>query len=79
MGATDEQMAEPGAITAISVVDSSRLSTFVISILLIVYGSFRSLNLEQENREKEKDKTNYNGFSGENDGNISRSHCNLQG
>ncbi|XP_052822854.1 signal peptide peptidase-like 3 [Octopus bimaculoides] len=73
MGATDEQMAEPGAITAISVVDSSRLSTFVISILLIVYGSFRSLNLEQENREKEKDKTNYNGFSGENDGKLMES------
>lgn len=70
MGATDDQMAEPGTITAISVVDSSRLSTFVISILLIVYGSFRSLNLEQENREKEKDKNNYSGFTGENDGNV---------
>lgn len=70
MGATDDQMAEPATITAISVVDSSRLSTFVISILLIVYGSFRSLNLEQENREKEKDKNNYSGFTGENDGNV---------
>lgn len=37
-------------------VDASRVSTFVISILLIVYGSFRSLNIEQENREKEKEK-----------------------
>lgn len=32
----------------------SRMSTCVISILLIVYGSFRSLNMEQEAREKEK-------------------------
>lgn len=32
----------------------SRVSTCVISILLIVYGSFRSLNMEQEAREKEK-------------------------
>ncbi|XP_074641000.1 signal peptide peptidase-like 3 isoform X2 [Tubulanus polymorphus] len=38
---------------AYSVVDSSRLSTFAISILLIVYGSFRSLNMDQENKEKE--------------------------
>lgn len=32
----------------------SRVSTCVISILLIVYGSFRSLNMEQEAREKER-------------------------
>ncbi|XP_053203039.1 signal peptide peptidase-like 3 [Panonychus citri] len=38
-----------------SLVDSSRVSTFLISMLLIVYGSFRSLNMEQEAREKEKD------------------------
>lgn len=50
------QLSETAAISAFSVMDSSRLSTFVISILLIVYGSFRSLNLEQENREKDKDK-----------------------
>lgn len=50
------QLPETAAISAFSVMDSSRLSTFVISILLIVYGSFRSLNLEQENREKDKDK-----------------------
>ena len=31
-----------------SLVDSSRVSTFLISMLLIVYGSFRSLNMEQE-------------------------------
>lgn len=34
--------------------DSSRVSTCVISMLLIVYGSFRSLNMEQEQREREK-------------------------
>lgn len=38
-----------------SLVDSSRVSTFLISMLLIVYGSFRSLNLEQEQRLKDKD------------------------
>lgn len=36
--------------------DSSRVSTFLISILLIVYGSFRSLNVEQEARERQKEK-----------------------
>ena len=35
--------------------DSSRVSTYLISILLIVYGSFRSLNMEQEAREREKE------------------------
>jgi len=35
---------------AYSIVDSSRVSTFFISILLIVYGSFRSLALEEENK-----------------------------
>ncbi len=34
---------------AYSIVDSSRVSTFFISILLIVYGSFRSLALEEDN------------------------------
>lgn len=34
--------------------DSSRVSTCLISMLLIVYGSFRSLNIEQEQREREK-------------------------
>ncbi|RWS27956.1 signal peptide peptidase-like 3, partial [Leptotrombidium deliense] len=38
-----------------SLVDSSRVSTFLISMLLIVYGSFRSLNMEQEAKQKEKD------------------------
>ncbi|XP_072013916.1 LOW QUALITY PROTEIN: signal peptide peptidase-like 3 [Amphiura filiformis] len=37
---------------AYSLVDSSRVSTFLISILLIVYGSFRSLNMDQEEKEK---------------------------
>ena len=35
---------------AYSIVDSSRVSTFFISILLIVYGSFRSLALEEDKR-----------------------------
>lgn len=39
---------------AFSIVDSSRVSTFVISILMIVYGSFRSLNMEREAQEQEK-------------------------
>ncbi|VVC37034.1 Hypothetical protein CINCED_3A025308 [Cinara cedri] len=39
---------------AYTIMDSSRVSTFLISILLIVYGSFRSLNMEQEAREREK-------------------------
>ncbi|KAL1445291.1 hypothetical protein MTO96_045103, partial [Rhipicephalus appendiculatus] len=37
---------------AYSLVDSSRVSTFLISILLMVYGSFRSLNMEQEQKER---------------------------
>jgi len=42
---------------AYSIVDSSRVSTFFISILLIVYGSFRSLALEEDkNLEDAKDK-----------------------
>lgn len=48
---------------AYSLVDSSRVSTFLISILLIVYGSFRSLNMEQEAKEKEKEKSSL-GLSG---------------
>ncbi len=32
---------------AYSIMDSSRVSTFFISILLIVYGSFRSLAMEE--------------------------------
>jgi len=37
---------------AYSIMDSSRVSTCLISMLLIVYGSFRSLNMEQEARER---------------------------
>ena len=33
---------------AFSILDTSRVSTFFISILLIVYGSFRSLAMEEE-------------------------------
>ncbi|KAK3587145.1 hypothetical protein CHS0354_006785 [Potamilus streckersoni] len=59
----EEQLAQAASVTAMSVMDSSRLSTFVISILLIVYGSFRSLNLEQQNKEKEKE----NGYPNNNE------------
>ncbi|KAA0703823.1 Signal peptide peptidase-like 3 [Triplophysa tibetana] len=48
-------MAEPSYSWAYSLVDSSQVSTFLISILLIVYGSFRSLNMDCENQEKDKD------------------------
>lgn len=41
---------------AYSVMDSSRVSTCLISMLLIVYGSFRSLNMEQEARERQERK-----------------------
>ncbi|GAV01909.1 hypothetical protein RvY_12544-2 [Ramazzottius varieornatus] len=55
-----------------TLMDSSRVSTFLISILLIVYGSFRSLNLEQQsalaNGEKDgrtdKEKKNSKGNEG---------------
>ena len=48
---------------AYSIMDSSRVSTFFISILLIVYGSFRSLSMEdtkagEEGEEKEKKESN---------------------
>lgn len=43
---------------AYSVMDSSRVSTCLISMLLIVYGSFRSLNIEQEARERQEKKRN---------------------
>ncbi|XP_045152647.1 signal peptide peptidase-like 3 [Echinops telfairi] len=53
------------AFRAYSLVDSSQVSTFLISILLIVYGSFRSLNMDFENQDKEKDNNNSSGsFNG---------------
>ncbi|KAK1156533.1 signal peptide peptidase-like 3 isoform X1 [Acipenser oxyrinchus oxyrinchus] len=48
-------MAEQTFSWAYSLVDSSQVSTFLISILLIVYGSFRSLNMDLENQDKDKD------------------------
>ncbi|CAG2246723.1 SPPL3 [Mytilus edulis] len=70
----EEQMADAAAaVSSLSIMDSSRLSTFVISILLIVYGSFRSLNMEKENveREREKDKDSFIGnTSAENESNM---------
>ncbi|KAM9194028.1 signal peptide peptidase-like 3 isoform 3-T3 [Dugong dugon] len=66
--------AEPGRVSAMaeqtyswaySLVDSSQVSTFLISILLIVYGSFRSLNMDFENQDKEKDNNSSSGsFNG---------------
>ena len=49
---------------AYTIMDSSRVSTYLISILLIVYGSFRSLNMEQEAREREKEKERANLLTG---------------
>ncbi|NP_988942.1 signal peptide peptidase-like 3 [Xenopus tropicalis] len=58
-------MAEQTYSWAYSLVDSSQVSTFLISILLIVYGSFRSLNMDFENQDKEKDSSGSPGaFSG---------------
>ena len=52
---------------AYSIVDSSRVSTFFISILLIVYGSFRSLALEEDKTQdpdsKDKDSKEDSGSS----------------
>ncbi|XP_043925754.1 signal peptide peptidase-like 3 [Protopterus annectens] len=64
-------MAEATYSWAYSLVDSSQVSTFLISILLIVYGSFRSLNMDFENQDKEKDGTsstngNFNGNTSSN-------------
>lgn len=50
--------------------DSSRISTFLISILLIVYGSFRSLNMEQEAKEREKEKQRSGMLSNSSTGNT---------
>lgn len=63
-GALPSKMADaPNAQTveyqwAYNIVDSSRVSTFLISMLLIVYGSFRSLNMEQEARDRANGSTN---------------------
>jgi len=51
---------------AYSIMDSSRVSTFFISILLIVYGSFRSLALEEDKEGDSKD-------SGKDDDEVSNS------
>ncbi|XP_046385036.1 signal peptide peptidase-like 3 [Ischnura elegans] len=60
MSATDSTRMDPeiarSLSRAYSIMDSSRVSTFLISILLIVYGSFRSLNMEQEAQEREREK-----------------------
>ncbi|XP_045441329.1 signal peptide peptidase-like 3 isoform X5 [Pipistrellus kuhlii] len=64
-------MAEQTYSWAYSLVDSSQVSTFLISILLIVYGSFRSLNMDFENQDKEKDSNSSSGsFSGNSSNNT---------
>jgi signal peptide peptidase-like protein 3 len=52
--AGQQEDAQQDEWTYTTIMDSSRVSTCLISMLLIVYGSFRSLNMEQEQREKEK-------------------------
>ncbi|XP_073079581.1 signal peptide peptidase-like 3 isoform X1 [Manis javanica] len=64
-------MAEQTYSWAYSLVDSSQVSTFLISILLIVYGSFRSLNMDFENQDKEKDNNNSSGSFNSNSTNNS--------
>lgn len=46
---------------AFSVLDSSRVSTFVIAILLVVYGSFRSINMDQKQNESKEKVSDSNG------------------
>lgn len=57
-GAADQQ----GYQWAYSIMDSSRVSTFFISILLIVYGSFRSLALEEDHKDGKSQKTRNNTY-----------------
>ncbi|KAL8577462.1 Signal peptide peptidase-like 3 [Nucella lapillus] len=63
----EEQLTDTATVSAFTIVDSSRISTFVISILLIVYGSFRSLNIERENKEREKENKEKNPNAPDND------------
>uniref|UniRef100_A0A669CQ81 Signal peptide peptidase 3 n=1 Tax=Oreochromis niloticus TaxID=8128 RepID=A0A669CQ81_ORENI len=63
---------------AYSLVDSSQVSTFLISILLIVYGSFRSLNMDCENQDKDKD-GNPSTTGSFNNNNTNNSKCYIQG
>lgn len=62
---------------AYSIMDSSRVSTFLISMLLIVYGSFRSLNMEQEARERqERERDRSNSLTGLTTDSMSSRHSN---
>ncbi|XP_013384649.1 signal peptide peptidase-like 3 isoform X2 [Lingula anatina] len=65
-------------IGAYSIMDSSRVSTFIISILLIVYGSFRSLNLDQENRQKQEKDGSFSVVNGGENSNQSSEADNVQ-
>ncbi|XP_040540869.1 signal peptide peptidase-like 3 isoform X1 [Gallus gallus] len=65
LGVLEFREKQGGSWRAYSLVDSSQVSTFLISILLIVYGSFRSLNMDFENQDKEKDNSSTAGsFNG---------------
>ena len=44
-----------GASYAWAIMDTSRVSTFFISILLIVYGSFRSLAMEEDDDDEDNE------------------------
>ncbi|XP_071945407.1 signal peptide peptidase-like 3 [Antedon mediterranea] len=48
---------------AYSLVDSSRVSTFLISMLLIVYGSFRSLNMDLDEKDRKSEENEATGQS----------------
>lgn len=56
MSSVHQNSGSPEASYVFSVMDTSRVSTFFISILLIVYGSFRSLAMEEEQDEDDEDK-----------------------
>ncbi|XP_796162.2 signal peptide peptidase-like 3 [Strongylocentrotus purpuratus] len=65
-----EEISQTNMELAYSLVDSSRVSTFLISILLIVYGSFRSLNMDQEEKERLQREEKDNALSGPPPGNV---------
>jgi len=54
-GPAASEAAAASALDIFSIMDSSRVSTFFISILLIVYGSFRSLAMEDDSDEDSED------------------------
>merc|ERR1719288_680336 len=63
---------------AYSIMDSSRVSTFFISILLIVYGSFRSLALEEGKEEGDESKEDGDSDSSSSGGKEGKSNNGIQ-